>query len=72
MADFYDAADLFLNGSNIDNTPLSILGAFAAGVRVATADAGGIPYVVTDAATGLVTSLEDEKGHGGSGAAPAA
>jgi glycosyltransferase involved in cell wall biosynthesis len=61
MVDLYGAADLFLNGSNIDNMPLSILDAFAAGVPVVSTNAGGIPYVVKDGVTGLLTEREDEE-----------
>jgi glycosyltransferase involved in cell wall biosynthesis len=60
MAALYDDADLFLNGSEIDNMPLSILDAFAAGTPVVTTDAGGIPYIVRDEETGIVVRRGDE------------
>jgi glycosyltransferase involved in cell wall biosynthesis len=60
MGQLYQAADLFLNASNIDNMPLSILDAFAAGVPVVTTDAGGIPHMVDDGRTGLIVSREDD------------
>jgi glycosyltransferase involved in cell wall biosynthesis len=60
MAALYDAADLFLNGSDIDNMPLSIMDAFAAGTPVVTTDAGGIPRLVHDGATGLVVPRGDD------------
>ena len=56
MGALYDAADIFLNGSDIDNMPLSILDAFAAGVPVVTTDAGGIPYMVRDGVNGCLVS----------------
>jgi L-malate glycosyltransferase len=62
MGALYDASDLFLNGSDIDNMPLSILDAFAAGTPVVTTDAGGIPYVVRDGATGFVVPRGDDAG----------
>jgi len=55
----YSAADVFLNGSRIDNQPLSILEAFACGLPVVTTDAGGIPDVVTDGETGLMVHVDD-------------
>lgn len=59
IVDLYDAADIYLNGSEIDNQPLSILEAFACGLPVVTTDAGGIPFVVTDGETGLVVKRGD-------------
>ena len=61
MREFYDAADIYLNGSNIDNMPLSILEAYAAGLPVVTTDAGGIPYIVADGETGLLVPCEDHE-----------
>jgi glycosyltransferase involved in cell wall biosynthesis len=60
MGRLYDEADLFLNGSDIDNMPLSILDAFAAGTPVVTTDAGGIPYLVNDGRTGIVVRRGDD------------
>lgn len=55
----YDAADIYLNGSRIDNMPQSILEAYAAGTPVASTGAGGIPYIVTDGETGLLVPVND-------------
>lgn len=55
----YDAADVFLNGSEIDNQPLSILEAFSCGLPVVTTGAGGIPDIVHDGRTGMVVSGGD-------------
>jgi len=54
MSAHYDEADVYLNASDIDNMPLSILEAQAAGLPVVTTDAGGIPYIVRAGITGLV------------------
>ena len=59
IADVYDAADIFLNGSEIDNQPLSILEAFSCGLPVVTTDPGGIPDIVQDERTGMVVSAGD-------------
>lgn len=50
----YDAADIYLNGSEIDNQPLSLLEAFACGLPIVTTNAGGIPDLVTDGQTGFL------------------
>ena len=60
--DLYDAADIFLNGSEIDNQPLSILEAFSCGLPVVTTDAGGIPDIVEDGRTGMVVARGDYAG----------
>ncbi len=57
--DFYDAADIYLNASEIDNQPLSILEAFACGLPIVTTDAGGIPDMVTNGKTGIVIPRGD-------------
>ena len=59
IADVYDAADIFLNGSEIDNQPLSILEAFSCGLPIVTTDAGGIPDIVEDGKTGMVVPRGD-------------
>ena len=57
-----DRADIYLNASNVDNMPLSILEAFAAGLAVVTSNAGGIPYVVQHEKTGLLVEMDDHQG----------
>jgi glycosyltransferase involved in cell wall biosynthesis len=61
MAELYNAADCFLNGSRVDNQPLSILEAFASGLPVVTTNAGGIPDVVTDGVTALMVEVDDHE-----------
>jgi glycosyltransferase involved in cell wall biosynthesis len=55
----YERHDLFLNTSSIDNMPVSILEAFAAGLPIVTTAAGGIPFIVTDRETGYLVELDD-------------
>jgi L-malate glycosyltransferase len=54
MPELYDRADIYLNASDVDNMPLSILEAFSCGLAVVTTNAGGIPYIVKDERNGLV------------------
>jgi len=61
MAELYNQADCFLNGSRIDNQPLSILESFACGLPLVTTDAGGIPDVVTDGVNGLIVMMDDHE-----------
>jgi glycosyltransferase involved in cell wall biosynthesis len=59
VVELYDSADIFLNGSEIDNQPLSLLEAFACGLPVVTTDAGGIPDMVVPGKTALVVPRGD-------------
>ena len=59
MAELYNEAGCFLNGSRIDNQPLSILESFASGLPVVTTNAGGIPDMVTDGVTGMIVEMDD-------------
>lgn len=58
IAALYDAADVFLNSSVVDNQPVSILEAFAAGLPVVTTPVGDIPNMVRDGETGLVVPVD--------------
>jgi L-malate glycosyltransferase len=60
MAQLYDEADVYLNSPDIDNMPLSLIEASAAGLPVVTTDAGGIPYMVTDGVTGVLVPRGDD------------
>jgi len=55
----YDEADVFVNCSVVDNQPVSVLEAFAAGLPVVTTPAGGIPDMVRHEETGLLVPAED-------------
>lgn len=59
MPALYDRADIFVNASDVDNQPLSIIEAFASGLPVVTTNAGGIPDMVTDGETGLMVGRGD-------------
>jgi glycosyltransferase involved in cell wall biosynthesis len=59
IGDFYDRADILINASRVDNMPVSILEAFAAGLPVVSSNAGGIPAIVSHEETGLLSDVED-------------
>jgi glycosyltransferase involved in cell wall biosynthesis len=48
-----------LNPSTVDNMPNSVLEAYASGVPVVSTNVGGIPFIVRDAETALLTSPRD-------------
>lgn len=55
----YDAADLFLNTSTIDNLPLTLIEASASGLPIVTTAAGAIPDLIEDGVTGLLAAVGD-------------
>jgi glycosyltransferase involved in cell wall biosynthesis len=59
IAGHYDRADIFINGSNLDNMPVSILEAFASGTPVITTAPDGMRYLVEDGRTGLLSPPGD-------------
>lgn len=62
MPDFYDAADVFVNASLVDNMPLSILEAYVAGLPVVSSDSGGIPHIARHEETALLVPGGDARG----------
>ncbi len=58
----YDVADIFINASNLDNMPVSILEAFACGTPVVTTAPEGMSYLVEHERTGLLSEPGDARG----------
>jgi L-malate glycosyltransferase len=61
MAVVYDAHDIYLTATDIDNMPCSITESFAAGLPVVTTNAGGVPYIVRHEETGLMVERDDHE-----------
>ena len=53
--------DIFINTTNIDNTPVSILEAMALGMPVISTNVGGIPYLIEDGIDGVLVDKNDFK-----------
>jgi glycosyltransferase involved in cell wall biosynthesis len=60
MPDVYQRCDIFINTSNVDNMPGSILEAWASGLPVVSTNVGGIPYMVDEGANGLLANANDD------------
>ncbi|MBZ5679220.1 MAG: glycosyltransferase [Acidobacteriia bacterium] len=56
---YYDQADVFINASRLDNMPVSVLEAFAAGTPVVSTAPEGMRYLVEDGRTGLLCEPDD-------------
>lgn len=52
-------ADVFLNTTNVDNSPVSVVEAMACGLCVVSTDVGGIPDLVRDGENGLLVPPSD-------------
>src|SRR6185436_12977038 len=62
MPALYDAADIYLSATSIDNMPSSLTECMASGLNVVTTDGGGaIPYIMTDEVTGLIVNRDDHQ-----------
>ncbi len=51
--------DIFINTTNIDNTPVSVIEAMACGLCVVSTNVGGIPYLVRDGIEGILVPPDD-------------
>jgi len=60
MPALYDAADIYVSATSIDNMPSSITECMASGLNVVTTDGGGaIPYIMTHDVTGIIVNCDD-------------
>lgn len=51
--------DIFINTTNADNTPISVLEAMACGLCVVSTNVGGIPYLIENEKDGLLVHPND-------------
>ncbi len=51
--------DFFLNSTNIDNTPISVIEAMALGLPVISTDVDGMPYLIENGKDGILVPPED-------------
>jgi glycosyltransferase involved in cell wall biosynthesis len=52
-------ADVFVNTTNVDNTPISVIEAMASGLCIVSTDVGGIPYLLTHEHDALLVPPND-------------
>lgn len=52
-------AEVFINTTNVDNTPVSVLEAMASGLCVVSTNVGGIPYLLDAGQDALLTPPDD-------------
>jgi glycosyltransferase involved in cell wall biosynthesis len=61
IAQCYADHDIYIQSPNIDNTPTSILEAFASGLPVVSTEAGGIPRILVHGSHGLLAPINDHR-----------
>ncbi|WP_442786994.1 glycosyltransferase family 4 protein [Flavobacterium suncheonense] len=54
--------DIFINTTNFDNTPVSVMEAMALGLPVVSTNVGGIPYLLEDGKDALLVNANDVSG----------
>ncbi|WP_458627272.1 glycosyltransferase family 4 protein [Winogradskyella sp. PC D3.3] len=51
--------NIFLNTTNVDNTPVSVIEAMALGLPIVSTNVGGLPYLISDYDDGLLVPPND-------------
>ena len=51
--------DIFINTTNVDNTPVSVIEAMALGLPIVTTNVGGIPYLLEDEKEALLVPSDN-------------
>ena len=65
MPALYEEADIFMNASAVDNQPVSVLEAFAAGLPVVSTATGDLANIIRHRTTGLLVPLADPEAMAG-------
>ncbi|MCH4821561.1 glycosyltransferase family 4 protein [Gramella lutea] len=53
--------DIFINTTNIDNTPVSVMEAMALGLPIVSTNVGGIPFLIDDGENGLLVEPKNSE-----------
>ncbi len=64
--------DIFLNTTNVDNTPVSVIEAMALGLPVVSTGVGGMPFLLKDKETGSISATPQCEKNGRGRGIPAA
>ena len=54
--------DIFINTTNVDNTPLSVIEAMALGMPIVSTNAGGLPFLIDHEVDGILVDKGDVDG----------
>jgi glycosyltransferase involved in cell wall biosynthesis len=59
VPDLIARADIFLNTTNVDNTPISVMEAMACGLCIVSTNVGGLPYLLEHENTALLVAPDN-------------
>lgn len=59
VPEWLDSADVFLNTTRIDNTPVSVMEAMASGLCIVSTNVDGVPFLVRDGEDALLVPDDD-------------
>ena len=62
VPEWLDRGDIFINTTNVDNTPVTVLEAMACGMCVVSTNVGGIPYLLENEIDSILISKGDARG----------
>ena len=51
--------DIFINTTDYDNTPITLLEAMALGLPIVSTNVGGVPFLINDCVTGILVEPDD-------------
>ena len=51
--------DIFINTTNVDNTPISVIEAMALGLPIVSTNVGGMPYLIDNNKDGILVVKEE-------------
>lgn len=54
-----EASNVFINTTNFDNTPVSVIEAMALGLPIVSTNVGGLPFLITDDVDGFLVPPQD-------------
>ena len=61
VPEYLNRADIFLNTTTVDNTPVSVMEALACGLCVVSTNVGGLPYLLQDNQDALLVPSDDAR-----------